>query len=344
MQNFIHQNFALLQELKYVGIPDKYEDIRIRSIPFNTNVRQVHDLLIAYQRVGGKLIEPAEDKPSSAHAQVNAIIQSFNGRMGSLQTICKELLTLVVKQADLKGHVQSSLTNKLLHSDHVHFTKANLKDIVALNDKIISHYKLVQNRLKLSPDFQGLILVHQLHHLQPLMVNYKDQTILNLYFTYIQTYKDFTNHAVPKLAYHQYISILGEITSSVKKINSAQSMSLLYMIYWDLLLYLKYFDKRPTDEDTKKLVKMMLNTIIIAAKTLLDSIQLDIFAGGNTADKYKQHMDRIKKFFWGKDIQVWVMLWSMKQFLKFRDTKDVAAVVDGYFTEQQRSILVSKLK
>eukprot|EP00835_Amoeboradix_gromovi_P000149 NODE_5_length_49639_cov_0.484336.p11 type:complete len:345 gc:universal NODE_5_length_49639_cov_0.484336:46944-45910(-) len=344
MQNFIHQNFALLQELKYVGKPDRCEDIKARSIPFNTNVRQVHDLLVAYERIGGKLVDQEEVRAASAHAQVNSIISSFNGTMQSLFAICKELLLLVVKQIDLKGHVQSSLTNKLLNSDNVQFTKSNLKEIYALNDKIISHYKFVHVKFKIPSEFQGLILVQQLHHLQPLLVTYKDQTILNLYFTYIQTYKDFTNHVVPWLAYPQFVSILSEITSSVKRINSAQSMSLLYMIYWDLLFYIKYFSKRPPDEDTVKMVNLMLNTVILAARSLLDSIQLDIYASGSINEKYKQHMERIKKFFWGKDVQLWVMTWSIKQFSRIKDKSELNLLIDGYFTEAQRTELSNRLK
>ena len=324
-------------------MPEKGEDIKQRIIPFNMNVRQVHDLLLSYQRIGGNLIEQEDVKSVSAHAQVNATIQSFAGTMESLQSICKELLKLMVKQPDLKGHIQSSLTNRLLHTDYVKFTKSNLNDIIILNNRIISHFNLVKKRVLLTNDFQGLVLTQQLHHLLPLMVNYKDQSILNLYFTYIQAYKDFMNHAVPRLAYHQYISILGEITNSVKKINSAQSMSLLYMIYWDLLLFLKYFDKRPADEETCKLVKTMLYTIIVAARTLLDSIQLDINSSNNSAEKLKVHMDRIKKFFWGKDIQLWVMNWTIKRFQKIREQSELAGIIDGYFTTSQRTELISKL-
>ena len=343
MQQLIEKQFGLLQELEYMDMPVKIQDIKPRSIPFNTNIRQVHDLLNAYERIGGKLVTIESEKQPTSHAQVSTILNQLETSMDSLRIVCKRLMELFLKHTDLKTHIQTSLTNRLLHTDYVSFTKKNLPEIIDLNDKVVSHYKLIQKRLDLKIEFFGLILTHQLHHLEPLKVSYKDQSILNLYFTYIQAYKDFMDNTVQRIIYPQYVAFLNDVVASVKRINSAQSMSLLYMIYWDLLLYLKYYRQLPIEEDTIKLVKSMLSTVTVAAKTLLESIHMDILQSATPNEKLKQHMERIKKFFWGKDIQSWVALWTLKEFNRASNKEELSGLIDGYFTAAQRQELQSKI-
>ena len=85
--------------------------------------------------------------------------------MESLVSVCKNL-TMLTRKFDntLIGHIQTSLTNKLLHVDCIQFTKLHLKDILLLNNRIIEYYQLLNEKLKLKIECHGFILIHQLHH------------------------------------------------------------------------------------------------------------------------------------------------------------------------------------